>query len=240
VVATTHRDTVDVLEREPVKSFAFVSAKDAWRAVALLAMHGPAVKIVAGGTDLLPDLKSASDKFDAFIDISRAADLAGIALTDEGLRIGARTTHSDILRSPLIRELCPALLDAARTIGAVQTRNLGTIGGNLMTCVPSMDSGPVLLALNAWVTIAGPEGQRRLPLSDLFVGPRKTSLRFDQLLVDIVIPKESLGKPADNARHAEHRGPHRGELRSDRSVRSQRRRRADVGSDGGSDCECDL
>jgi carbon-monoxide dehydrogenase medium subunit len=179
-----------------VKPFAFVSAKDAWHAVALLAKHGPAVRIVAGGTDLLPELKSSAEKLDAIIDISQASDFTGIAVTGEGLRIGARATHSDIVRSPVVRELCPALADAVRTIGAVQTRNLGTIGGNLMNCVPSMDGGPVLLALDAWVTIAGPDGRQRLPLSDLFVGPRKTSLRFDQLLLDIVIPKDNLGKPA--------------------------------------------
>ena len=100
------------------------------------------------------------------------------------------------MRSPVIRDMFPALVDAAHTIGAVQTRNLGTIGGNLVTCVPSMDSGPTLIALDAAVTVASAEGQRQMPLASLFVGPRKTSLKPGELLVDIVIPKENLGKPA--------------------------------------------
>ena len=76
-----------------------------------------------------------------------------------------------------IRDLFPALVDAAHTIGAVQTRNLGTLGGNLVTAVPSVDSGPTLVALDAVVTIFGPGGQRQMPLADFFVGPRKTALK---------------------------------------------------------------
>jgi len=180
-----------------MKAFELVIAKDAAHAVALLAEHGPSVKVLAGGTDLLVDFKSASDVPRVVIDISRAADLKGIAVTDRGLRIGAMVTHTEIMRSPLIREMFPALADAAHTIGAVQTRNLATLGGNLVTCVPSMDSGPTLVALDALVTVAGPGGYRRLPLTGFFAGSRKTILRPEELLVDIIIPTENLGKPAD-------------------------------------------
>ena len=89
----------------------------------------------------------------------------------------------------------PALVDAAHTIGAVQTRNLGTLGGNLVTAVPSVDSGPTLVALDAQVTVLGPSGRREMPLADFFVGPRKTALKPDELLVEILIPTTSLGKP---------------------------------------------
>jgi carbon-monoxide dehydrogenase medium subunit len=178
-----------------LQAFEFLKANSARHAVELLAANGPAVKALAGGTDLMADFKSDTHGIRALVDITRADDLKGIALTDEGLRIGALVTHSEIMASPVIRDLFPALVDAAHTIGAVQTRNLGTIGGNLVTCVPSMDSGPTLVALDAEVTIAGTEDTRRMPLADLFVGPRKTALRFDELLVDIVIPKRNLGKP---------------------------------------------
>lgn len=180
-----------------MRAFRLVVAKDAAHAVALLAEHGPSVKVLAGGTDLLVDLKSASGVPRVIVDISRAADLKGIAVTDQGLRIGALATHTEIMRSPLIRELFPALADAAHSIGAVQTRNLGTLGGNLATCVPSMDSGPPLVALDALVTVAGPGGWRRLPLTGFFAGPRKTALQPEELLVEIIIPTENLGKPAD-------------------------------------------
>ena len=181
-----------------MRAFEFYSAKNASDAVALLAQHGPKVKVLAGGTDLLADLKfaAASHHPEVVVDISRADELRGIGMTDQGLRIGALATHTEIMTSPIIRAQLPALVDAAHTIGAVQTRNLGTLGGNLVTAVPSMDSGPTLVALDAIVTVAGRDGKRQMPLVDFFVGPRKTVLKSDELLVEIIIPKESVGKPA--------------------------------------------
>lgn len=179
-----------------MRAFEYVAARDSGHAVALLAEHGSSVKILAGGTDLLVELKSAPHAPQMIVDISRAGDLKNIALTDEGLSIGALVTHSEIMDSRLIRDTFPALADAAHTIGAVQTRNLGTLGGNLVTCVPSMDSGPTLIALEALVTIAGPQGRRQMPLAAFFVGPRKTALKPTELLVEIVIPRRNLGKPA--------------------------------------------
>ncbi len=179
-----------------MRAFDLVTARDSRHAVALLAEHGAAAKILAGGTDLLVELKSASHGPQVIIDISRAEDLKVIAVTDGGLSIGALVTHTEIMRSPLIREMFPALVDAAHTIGAVQTRNLGTLGGNLVTGVPSMDSGPTLIALDALVTVAGAAGRRQLPLAEFFVGPRKTILKPGELLVEIIIPRKNLGKPA--------------------------------------------
>jgi carbon-monoxide dehydrogenase medium subunit len=161
----------------------------------LLAANGPSVMAVAGGTDLMADFKSDTHGIKALVDISRAEDLRGIAVTDDGLRIGSLVTHSEIMASEVIRDTFPALVDAAHTIGAEQTRNLGTLGGNLMTCIPSMDSGPTLIALDAMVTIAGTEGSRQMSLADMFMAPRKTALRYNELLVDIVIPTRNVGKP---------------------------------------------
>jgi len=180
-----------------MKAFELVVARDCAHALALLAEHSPSVRVLAGGTDLLVELKSASQVPRVLVDISRAADMKGIAVTDQGLCIGALVTHTQIMRSPLIREMFPALADAAHTIGAVQTRNMATLGGNLATCVPSMDSGPTLVALDALVAIAGAGGRRQLPLIEFFVGPRKTMLQPEELLLEIIIPRENLGKPAD-------------------------------------------
>lgn len=180
-----------------MRAFKVVEARDTNHAIALLAEHGKSVRLLAGGTDLLVDFKHAPHAPEMVLDLSRAEDLKGISLTDAGLRIGALATHTDIMRAPVIRENLPALVDAAHTIGAVQTRNLGTLGGNLVTCVPSMDSGPTLVALEARVTVAGPGGRREMPLTEFFVGPRKTILKADELLVEIVIPKKNVGKPTD-------------------------------------------
>jgi len=179
-----------------MKGFEFVTAKDARHAIALLAEHGPKAKILAGGTDLLVDLKSVPEAPSAVIDITRVADLKGIRVTDRGLVMGALVTHDEIMRSTEIRERFPALVEAAHTIGAVQTRSLGTLGGNLVTAVPSLDSGPALVALEALVTIEGRDGTREMALVDFFVGPRRTALKAGEILVDVVIPKKNLGKPA--------------------------------------------
>ncbi len=179
-----------------MRAFELFSAKDSLHAAALLLEHGPGTKVLAGGTDLLVELKSAARPPRVVVDISRAADMRQIELTPAGLSIGALVTHTEIMRSPLMRDLFPALVEAAHTIGAVQTRNLGTLGGNLVTAVPSMDSGPTLVALDATVTIAGPDGRRELPLIEFFRGPRQTALKAGELLTGIVIPKQNLGKPA--------------------------------------------
>ena len=180
-----------------MRAFELVTAKDSRHAVALLAEHSASakVRVLAGGTDLMADLKFSPHSPDVIVDISRAEDLKNIAMTGEGLSIGALVTHTQIIRSPLIRDMFPALVDAAHTIGAVQTRNMGTLGGNLVTGVPSMDSGPTLVALEAVASIAGPAGRRQVPLAEFWVGPRKTVLKPDELLAEIIIPKKNLNKP---------------------------------------------
>jgi carbon-monoxide dehydrogenase medium subunit len=181
-----------------MRAFELVSATDSSHAVALLAEHAPSVKVVAGGTDLMADFKFAPSSHipRVLVDVSRLDELKHIAMTDDGLSIGALVTHTQIMQSPLIRDMFPALVEAAHTIGAVQTRNLGTLGGNLVTAVPSVDSGPTLVALDALVTVLSPTGRRQMPLADFFVAPRKTALKPDELLAEIVIPTTSLGKPA--------------------------------------------
>lgn len=179
-----------------MKAFGYVAAKDVGHAVALLGEHGARAKVLAGGTDLLVELKFAAHGPEIIIDISRVDELKDISIIDEGLRIGALVTHSEIIRSPIISNLFPALADAAHSIGAAQTRNLGTLGGNLITCVPSMDSGPTLMALDAQVTYADGRGHSQVPLAELFVAPRKTSLGPDGLLTAIIIPRTSFSKPA--------------------------------------------
>jgi carbon-monoxide dehydrogenase medium subunit len=180
-----------------MKPFDFILARDSAEAIAALARAGAGARLVAGGTDLLVELKSAEHAPAVVIDISRASDMRRIAMTEEGLVIGAAVTHEEILDSPLIQKEVPAVAAASRSIGAVQTRSLGTLGGNLANCVPSLDGGPVLVALEARITIAGPAGRRQMALEQFFVGPRRTALRPDELLLDILIPRTSLGKPAD-------------------------------------------
>lgn len=164
-----------------MRSFEYVAPGSLDEALDAMTQHAPHLKPLAGGTDMLVDLKHKPDGPKVVMDIRNIPELRGITETAAGLRIGAMVTHTEIEKAPLIAEHAPAMIAAAATIGAVQTRNMGTIGGNLVTCVPSMDSGPVLVALDAQVTVAGSSGTRQMPLTEFFVGPRKTVLAPDEL-----------------------------------------------------------
>lgn len=179
-----------------MKSFAYAAPTSLEEALGLMASEFAGVRPLAGGTDLLADMKHSAIDQSIVMDLAGVSDLRGIERTASGLRIGAAVTHTEIQRSPMIAEFAPAMIAAAVTIGAVQTRNMGTIGGNLVTCVPSIDSGPVLVALDASVTVANSQDRRSMPLTDFFVGPRKTALAPDEILIDIVIPVEMLARPA--------------------------------------------
>ena len=178
-----------------MRPFEYLAPDSVEDAVVALAENSPNAKALAGGTDLLVELKHEAASAGLVVDLTRIAECRGIEESTDGLRFGSLVTHTEIMESDLVRKHAPSMIDAARTIGAVQTRNLGTLGGNLVTCVPSLDSGPVLVALDAEVTVAGVGGRRRMPLSEFFVGPRKTVLQAGEILVDIIIPRANLGKP---------------------------------------------
>ena len=125
-------------------------------AYGLLAERGRRAKIVAGGTDLMvaPNAKSLAAR--EFIDIWRLNELRGVDDEGETIRVGALTTYTQLIRSPLIQLSVPALVEASRTIGAIQIQNRGTIGGNIVNASPAGDSLPVLSAFDAEVEIEGP------------------------------------------------------------------------------------
>lgn len=175
----------------------YIVPRSAEEAVALLAEKAPHACPLAGGTDLVVDLKHDPKGIEVLVDVSQIPEFRGIEETAEGLRIGSMTTFGEIMASPEMQKYCPEVCAASHTVGAVQTRHLGTIGGNLVTCVPSMDSGPSLMALDAELTVIGNDGYQTMPIEKFFVGPRKTILKRHELLVDIRIPKKNLGKPSD-------------------------------------------
>jgi carbon-monoxide dehydrogenase medium subunit len=170
--------------------------KSTSEAVALMQECGNKAKVLGGGTDLIVDLKHKPGIVSVLVDITKIPELQGIEETSEGLRIGSAVTYTSIMKSPVCQKLIPAVCEASHTVGAVQTRSLGTIGGNLVTCVPSADSAPSLMVLESVVTIAGKDGERTLPIEEFFVGPRKTCLEPHEILVSILIPKKNLGKPS--------------------------------------------
>jgi carbon-monoxide dehydrogenase medium subunit len=177
-----------------LRSFSYAAPESIEEAVALLAESGRDAKPLAGGTDLLVRIKRNLLAPKRLVDLAGIPELGGIQLIDQGLRIGSMVTHAEVASSPLVRAQAPAVAAASAAVGAVQTRNLGTLGGNLVSCVPSIDGGPALLALDAVVTVADPEGRWQMPLEELLLEPHCSALAPDELLVDIVIPTENLGR----------------------------------------------
>jgi carbon-monoxide dehydrogenase medium subunit len=177
-----------------LKPFAYAAPQSIEEAVALLADHSPEAKPIAGGTDLLVRLKRNELAPKMLVDLAGIEALRGIELTGSGLRIGSMVTHAEIASSPLVREHAPAVAAASASVGAVQTRNLATLGGNLVSCVPSLDGAPSLLVLDAVVTVADTNRQWQMPLEELLLEPHCSALTPDELLVEIVIPAENLGK----------------------------------------------
>ena len=155
----------------------------------VLAERGPEAKLVAGGTDLLPQLKNSLLRPACVIDLTGVSLLQRFERTEGGgLRIGASVTARALERDPGVRTDYPALAESAALIGSIQVRNLATVGGNLCNAAPSADMAPPLLALDAEAVIGGPVGRRRVPLASFFLGVRRTVLTQEELLLDIVVP----------------------------------------------------
>ncbi len=145
------------------------------------------VQIIAGGTDLVPRMRSRVIEPKLLVDL-RLLNLDGIEKTGYGIRIGASATHTDILESDLLAEHCPALCEAAADIAGPPIRNRGTVGGNLVNASPAADLAPPLLVYDAVVILAKAGSNREIPLVDFFTGPGQTVLAADQLLTEIRIP----------------------------------------------------
>lgn len=159
---------------------------------ALEALAGGTWQIIAGGTDVYPALAAGHARPGPLLDIGRIAALSGIEAGEEGWRIGATTRWSEIARADL-----PPLFDglrvAARTVGAVQIQNAGTIGGNLCNASPAADGIPALMALGAEVELVRLGGVRRLALEDFLLGPRNTALATGEIVTAVLVPRASAG-----------------------------------------------
>jgi CO/xanthine dehydrogenase FAD-binding subunit len=155
------------------------------QALRWLAARRPA--IIAGGTDFHPARVGRPPEGE-ILDLSRLAALRGIAADGSGWRIGALTTWTDVARASL-PPLFDALAQAAVEVGGPQVQNRGTVGGNLCNASPAADGVPALLALDASVELASLRGTRTLPLADFVLGPRRTALAPDELLVAIRVPQ---------------------------------------------------
>ncbi len=145
--------------------------------------------ILAGGTDFFP-ARVGRTVDDDVLDISGVAALRGISEAPERIRIGARTTWTDMIEAEL-PPWCEALKLAAREVGGMQIQNAGTIAGNLCNASPAADGIPALLILDADVELASAAGRRTLPLGAFLTGPRRTARQADELLTAVLVPRRA-------------------------------------------------
>jgi carbon-monoxide dehydrogenase medium subunit len=156
---------------------------------ALKALDGRnGTKVIAGGHSLLPIMKFRLAQPPRLVDISRLEELKGIAEKGRGARIGAGATYRDLLESGLLRERFPLLVEATETIGDLQVRNRGTIGGSLAHADPASDMPAVMLVLDATFNLRSKSGKRSIKAREFFQGPFSTVLTEDELLTEIILP----------------------------------------------------
>jgi CO/xanthine dehydrogenase FAD-binding subunit len=146
----------------------------------------PGLRPLQGGTDVLVELNFDRDRPDGILNIAELAELRGWAREDGALRLGAGLTYTEAM-APELASALPALAEAARTVGSPQIRNRGTIGGNLGTASPAGDAHPPLLVEGGEVELASVRGVRRVPLTEFFVGPKRSVLAHDELVTAVLV-----------------------------------------------------
>ena len=158
-------------------------------AVAILAGASGAASVLAGGTDLLVQLRSGRSRPALIVDIKRIPGMIGIHETDGGFVIGAATPCAVIGEHRALAEAWPGVVEAARLIGSTQVQGRASLAGNLCNASPAADSVPAMIAARATCLVAGPDGYREVPVDAIPTGPGRTSLARGELIVELHLPK---------------------------------------------------
>lgn len=149
------------------------------------------VKPIAGGTDIIVDLKIGRLKLKNLVDISEIRELKKLEFTKESIILGSTLTLQEIIENEDLKREVPALIEAVESIGSWQIRNIATIGGNICNASPAADTAPPLMILNSKLKLISIDDERIIPIDEFFHGPRQTELRKNELLMEIIIPRNS-------------------------------------------------
>ena len=174
-------------------SFAYHAPRSIGEALSLLTELGDDAKLLAGGHSLLPMMKLRFAQPGALIDINRIPELRGISEQGGLIRIGAMTTESELIASPLLQQKLPLLPEAALLIADPQVRNRGTIGGDIAHGDPGNDHPAICLALDATFVLQGPQGERQVKAGDFFLGTYMTALAENEILTAILVAPFAAG-----------------------------------------------
>jgi CO/xanthine dehydrogenase FAD-binding subunit len=162
-------------------------------AVALLKAATGDARVLAGGTDLLVQMKTDMIDPGLVVDLKRIAEMRVIEKAADGFIIGAAVSGAELKEHPELKKHWPGIVEAANLIGSTQIQGRATLGGNLCNASPAADSVPALIAARATVSIHGPAGRRELPVEDVVLAPRKTALAKGEFVVSFHVPLRSKG-----------------------------------------------
>ena len=172
-----------------IRDFVYLKASTIKETLDLLEKHKDDCKIICGGQSLLILMRQGLVAPKNLIDIKGVEELSYIKFSSNaGLRIGATTTHREIEKSSVVKKHYPVLIDMEKNLASIQTRNWGTIGGNLAHADPAGDPGPLLMAMDARASMANKERVRTLPLEEFFVDFFETALEENELLLEVQVP----------------------------------------------------
>ena len=169
-------------------AFAYARATSVSNALELLVAHGYTAKVLSGGQSLMPAMNLRLISPELIIDIGELAELRGIAVTGDVVRIGALTRHVDLARSAEIAAHAPLLAEAMAHVAHPAIRNRGTLGGSLAHADPASELPACMVALNATIIVRGRAGERRIGAEDFFTGIYQTALSPQELLVAVELP----------------------------------------------------
>jgi len=172
-----------------MRRFAYFAPATLDEAVALLGRYDGKASVLAGGTDLLVEIKEQLRRPDYVVNIKKIPGIDRFSFDErDGLRIGALVTARAIETARVVLEKYPGLAQAVRELGSIQIRNRATLAGNVCRASPSADTPPPLMADRARVTLYGPRGSRTLALESFFTGPGRTVVQPDELMTEITLP----------------------------------------------------
>jgi len=176
------------------ESFKYRAPKSKAELLSLLAAHGDSAKVLAGGTDLLVDMRVGLTHPELVVNLKKVEDFPGLSWSrSEGLVIGPAVTLNELLEDPRTAGSYPLLCDCAATIASHQLRNRATVVGNIAHASPGADMAPGLLCLGARVRIVSGRGGREVALKDFFTGVKQTVLASDEVVEAVIVPPESAG-----------------------------------------------
>ncbi len=157
-------------------------------AVALLVGARGEARVLAGGTDLLVQLRAEMIAPELVVDLKRIPELRSIAAEDGGFRVGAAVSGAELNEHPDVKTLWPGVVEAMELIGSTQIQGRASLGGNLCNASPAADSVPAMIAAEAIARVAGPAGLREVPVEEIAIGPGKTSLAKGEIVVSVFLP----------------------------------------------------